>query len=148
MEKAKKVHSDFLFHLKYKNQELIDLYLNLREFILSIHPKSNELLYHTHALTSLYTLSEKMGDAFCMIPIYSNHLNLGFNKGTLLQDPKNLLQGTGKLIRHIPIEKKEDFRNIDVENLIRSAIDFAINDMDKESKAFGTIISKIKKARI
>jgi len=87
-----------------------------------------------------------MGDAFCMIPIYSNHLNFGFNKGTLIQDPKNLLQGTGKLIRHIPIEKKEDYRNKDVENLLKSAIDFSINDMDQESKTFGTIISKIKKS--
>ncbi len=79
MEKAKEVHSGFLFHLKHKDQELIDLYLDLRKFILSIHPQSNELLYHTHALTSLYTISEKMSDAFCMVSVYSNHLNLGFN---------------------------------------------------------------------
>jgi len=142
----REIHPDFLHYLKYKDQELIDLYLDLREFILSIHPQSNELLYHTHALTSLYTISEKMSDAFCMIPIYANHLNLGFNKGTLLPDSNNLLQGTGKLIRHIPIKKTEDYRNSTAEELITSAIDLAMNDMDKESKAFGTVISKIKKA--
>lgn len=145
MEQVREVHSDFLFHLIYKDQKLIDLYLDLREFVLSIHPQSNELLYHTHALTSLYTISEKMGDAFCMIPIYTNHLNLGFNKGTLISDPNNLLQGTGKLIRHIPIEKKEDYRNDKIEQLIKSAIDFAIDDIEKESKVFGTTISKIKR---
>jgi len=146
MDGQKEIHPDFLFHLKYKDQELIDLYLDLREFILSIHPQTNELLYHTHALTSLYTISEKMGDAFCMIPIYSNHLNLGFNKGTLIHDPNKLLQGTGKLIRHIPIKNKDDYRNMNVENLIKSAVDFAVDDMDKESKTFGATISKIKKA--
>ena len=141
----REVHQDFLFHLKHKDQELIDLYLDLREYILEIHPKSNELLYHTHALTSLYSVSEKMSDAFCMIPIYSNHLNLGFNKGTLINDPKKLLEGTGKLIRYIPIKNKTDYRNDNVKTLIKSAIDLAISDMNKESKTFGITISKIKK---
>lgn len=145
MKEIREIHPDFLHFLKFKDQELIDLYLDLRKYILTIHSQSNELLYHTHALTSLYTISEKMSDAFCMIPIYSNHLNLGFNKGTLIHDPNNLLQGTGKFIRHIPIKKIEDYRNSNVERLIKSAIDFAIDDMDKESKIFGSTISKIKK---
>ena len=90
MSLTREIHPDFWNHLKYKDQGLIDLYIGLREFILSIHPKGNELLYHTHALTSLYSVSEKMSDAFCMIPIYTNHFNLGFNKGALLNDPDNL----------------------------------------------------------
>ena len=75
-----------------------------------------------------------------MIPIYTNHLNLGFNKGTLLEDSHNLLTGTGNLIRHIPITSKSDYRNDNVRNLIIAAADFALNDMDKP-----TTISKIKK---
>jgi hypothetical protein len=145
MSKAKEVHPDFLKHLKYKEQELIDLYLNLRNYILSIHPKSNELLYHTHALTSLYSVSEKMGDAFCMIPIYTNHLNLGFNKGTLLKDPQNLLEGTGKWIRHIPIEKEADFKNEAVKDLIKKAVALAIEDSNAKKLNQGLVISKIKK---
>ena len=141
----KEIHPDFLFHLKYKDQALIDLYLNLREFILSIHPESNELLYNTHALTSLYTVSEKMADAFCMIPIYKNHLNLGINKGALLNDTNNLLQGTGKLIRHIPISTIDDFNNNQVAELIQSAIDLAIENSTAPPGITGTSISKIKK---
>ena len=138
------IHSDFLRHLKHKDQSLIDLYTDLREFVLEIHPLSNELLYHTHALTSLYTVSEKMGDAFCMIPIYTNHLNLGFNKGTIINDPKKLLQGTGKWIRHIPIKTKSDYRNKGVEVLIKSAIDLALEDTTAKHINQGLIISKIK----
>lgn len=138
------IHPDFLNHLKYKEQALIDLYVDLREFILEIHPKSNELLYHTHALTSLYSISEKMGDGFCMIPIYTNHLNLGFNKGTIINDPKNLLQGTGKWIRHIPVKTISDYRNNDVKALIKSAIDLAFEDTTAKTIHQGLIISKIK----
>lgn len=141
----REVHPDFLKHLKYKEHYLIDLYLKLRAFVLSIHPESNELLYHTHALTSLYSVSEKMSDGFCMIPIYKNHLNLGFNKGTLLKDPNNLLKGTGKLIRHIPIKKEADFKNAIVKDLMEKANDLAIEDSNAKKLNQGLIISKIKK---
>tara|TARA_R110002072_G_scaffold106447_3_gene232496 strand:+ start:6768 stop:7205 length:438 start_codon:yes stop_codon:yes gene_type:complete len=141
---TREVHPDFWNHLKYKEQSLIDVYLKLRDFVFSIHPKGNELLYHTHALTSLYSVSEKMGDAYCMIPIYTNHLNLGFNKGTLLEDPQNLLQGTGKLIRHIPIEKETDFNNMGVTDLIKSAIILAFEDSNAQNLNEGLTISKIK----
>ena len=144
MEKERAIHNDFLKVLKYKEQELIDLYVDLRKFILDIHPKSVELLYHTHALTSLYSVSEKMGDGFCLIPIYTNHLNLGFSKGTLLEDPKQLLQGTGKWMRHIPINSQDDYRNQDVEAFIKSAIAFAIDDSSAKEKNQGITISKIK----
>jgi len=138
------IHPDFLKHLKHKEQSLIDLYIDLREFILEIHSGSNELLYHTHALTSLYSVSEKMSDAFCMIPIYTNHLNLGFNKGTVIKDPKLLLQGTGKWIRHIPIKTRDDYRNNNVKELIKSAIDLAKQDSTAKQLNQGLIISKIK----
>lgn len=145
MAEAKPIYQDFQNLLDFKNQEIIDLFSDLRTFILELHPDSNELLYHTHALTTVFSITEKLGDAYCMIPIYNNHLNLGFNKGTLLEDPDNVLTGTGNLIRHIPIKEKSDYRNDKVKALIKEAIDFAIKDLDKPTKSMGKVISKIKK---
>lgn len=145
MGKTREIHPDFEFLLDFKEPPLIALYRDLREFILDLYPDSNELLYHTHALTSVYCISEKLQDGFCMIPIYTNHLNLGFHKGTLLHDPHNLLQGTGNLIRHIPISTTKDYRNKKVKDLVNASIEFAIKDMDKPTKSIGTTISKIKK---
>jgi hypothetical protein len=145
MPKPKPIHPDFLFLLEFKEPKLIELFKGLREFILEIYPDSNELLYHTHALTTVFSISDKLADAFCMLPIYTNHLNLGFNKGTLINDPHKLLTGTGNLIRHIPVGTTTDYRNKKVKDLIKSAVDFAIKDMDKPTKAVGTTISKIKK---
>jgi hypothetical protein len=144
MTKLKPIHPDFLFLLEFKNQKLIELFKDLRNYILEIHPASNEMLYHTHALTTVFSLSEKLADAFCMIPVYTNHLNLGFNKGTLINDPHKLLQGTGNLIRHIPIDTASDYRNKKVKDLVKAAINFAIKDMDKPSQSTGKTISKIK----
>lgn len=139
------LHPHFANLLSFKEQPLIDLFCDLRNFVLELNPEANELLYHTHALTAVFSLSDKLGDAYCMIPIYTAHLNLGFNKGTLLKNSKHLLQGTGNLIRHIPIERRENYRNPQVERILREAIDFARKDMEKPSKVLGGVISKIKK---
>jgi len=140
----KPIHPDFLFLLELKEKKIISLFKDAREFILEIYPESNELLYHTHALTTVFSISDKLSDAFCMLPIYTNHVNLGFNKGTLLNDPYKLLTGTGNLIRHIPIDTPKDYRNKKVKELIKSAVGFAITDMDKPTKSVGGSISKIK----
>jgi hypothetical protein len=145
MKATRPIHPDFQFHLDFKDQEIIDLFTDLREYILELYPDSNELDYHTHALTAVFSISDKLSDAFCMLPIYTNHLNLGFNKGTLLKDPNKLLTGTGNLIRHVDVKKTSDYRNPKVKALIQEAIDFANKDMDKPTKSIGQTISKIKK---
>lgn len=139
------IHPDFQFLLDFKEQAVIDLFCDLRQYILELYPDSNELIYHTHALTTVFSISDKLSDAFCMLPIYTNHLNLGFNKGTLLKDPNKLLTGTGNLIRHIDVKHPKDYRNTEVKALILEAIDFAIKDLDKPTKSIGMTISKIKK---
>lgn len=144
MKTSRPVHPDFQFFLDLKDQEVIDLFKDLREYILELYPDCNELLYHTHALTAVFSISDKLSDAFCMLPIYSNHLNLGFNKGTFLKDTNKLLTGTGNLIRHIDVKKTNDYRNPKVKALIQEAIDFAIKDMGKPTKSISKTISKIK----
>jgi len=79
-----------------------------------------------------------------MLPVYTNHLNLGFNKGTLLNDPHGLLTGTGNLIRHIDVNEESDYRNPKLKELIKEALVFAVTDMDGQTKSSGKTISKIK----
>jgi hypothetical protein len=144
MTTSRPIHPDFLFLLDFKDKKVIELFKDLRAFILEMYPDSNELLYHTHALTSVFSVSEKLSDAFCMLPIYTNHLNLGFNKGTLLNDPHKLLKGTGNLIRHIPVDTSKDYRNKKVKDLLKTAVALAIKDRDKPASSIGLTISKIK----
>jgi Domain of unknown function (DU1801) len=144
MNTSRPIHPDFQAFLDFKSQEVVELFVDLRDYILTLCTDCNELIYQTHALTAVFSISDKLSDAFCMLPIYTNHLNLGFNKGTLLKDPNKLLTGTGNLIRHIDIKETADYRNPKVKALIQEAIDFAIRDMDKPTKSFGKTISKIK----
>jgi len=145
MKEPRPIHPDFRFFLDLKSQSLIDLFCRLRNFILDLHPDSNELVYHTHALTAVFSLSDRLSDAYCMLPIYTNHVNLGFNKGALLSDPHRLLTGTGNLIRHIDMRTAADYHDPRVKALVLEAIGFAAGDMDKPTKSTGKTISKIKK---
>ena len=44
------------------------------------------------------------GDAaFGYVGVYSNHVNVGFFRGALLPDPARLLEGTGRLGRHVKL---------------------------------------------
>ena len=145
MSATRPVHPDFLEHLQHKDAALLKLFLDARQWILDLHPEANELLYKTHALTAVFSVSDRLGDAYCMLPIYTNHLNLGFNKGTLLPDPHKLLTGTGSLIRHIDVTAPASYRNPKVKALLRAAIELAISDRTKPSKAIGQTISKVTK---
>ena len=145
MSKTRPIHPDFRILLELKDKNLMELFVDLRDFIIEQYKDCYELLYHTHALTAVFSVSDKLQDAFCMLPIYSNHLNLGFNKGTLLKDPHKLLTGTGNLIRHIDIRTKSDYRNPRVKALIKESIHFSLKDLDKPTKWPGMTISKIKK---
>ena len=141
---ARLMHPDFARLLNRKGDELITLFTDLRAFVLDVYPSANELLYHTHALTAVFSISEKLGDAYCLIPVYTNHLNLGFNKGTRLSDAHTLLTGTGNLMRHIPITTPDDYRNARVKALVKAAAQYAVKDMDTPTTSVGKTVSKIK----
>ena len=140
------VHPDLTQLLEQYDESLVELFLDLRNCILELYPDSNELIYHTHAISTVFSLSKQLKHAFCHIPIYSNHLNLGFNKGALLPDPSKLLKGTGKLIRHIPIQDRVDYRNEPVQSLILMAIEVDKEQLDPTKKLVTRqVLSKIKK---
>lgn len=60
----------------------------------------------------------------CYLQPAKKHVNLGFHKGNELEDKDihNLLQGTGKTMRHIKIEKMEDIQLDSFVSLIRAAM--------------------------
>lgn len=57
----------------------------------------------------------------CCLMIYKDHVNLGFFKGTSLADPKKLLEGTGKGLRHVKVYKEADIRPGPLEALVAEA---------------------------
>ena len=67
-----------------------------------------------------------VGDAaFAYVNAFTAHVNVGFFRGAELADPAQLLEGTGKYMRHVKLRPESD---VDVTALIK-LVDVANTDM-------------------
>ena len=55
-------------------------------------------------------------DDFAYLQSTKNHVNLGFYNGEDLDDPDNLLEGTGKRMRHVKMTKPTDVEKDQLRN--------------------------------
>lgn len=99
-----------------------DTTLKVRALILSTTPNAYELIWDNYnAVAVAYSTSEQLKDAYCHFAVYGKHVNLGFNRGIELVDKKKILQGKGKLIRHVTIQNTESLDSNYLQNLIMDA---------------------------
>ena len=92
----------------------------------------NENIYDAYSAVAIgYGTSNRLRDGVFHIAVYSNHVNLGFNDGASLEDPKGVLQGSGKQIRHITIKAPQDLDRPELRAYIRRARKKALDDARK-----------------
>jgi len=73
-----------------------------------------------------------VGDAaFAYVGAFKAHVNIGFFRGAEIADPKVLLEGTGKFMRHV---KLSTGRNVDAEALSK-LIHTAYTDMKNRTQS-------------
>ena len=73
-----------------------------------------------------------VGDAaFAYVNAFRAHVNVGFFRGAEIADPGNLLEGTGKFMRHVKLKPERD---VDATALL-SLIETAYTDMKGRLKA-------------
>lgn len=82
-------------------EQVVSTAIAARKAVLKLAGECSELIYETYCISNAFTFTGKQGQGFIHIATYAKHVNLGFDYGTKLEDPEGLLQGTGKLIRHI-----------------------------------------------
>jgi hypothetical protein len=98
------------------------LALALRDLVLNEAPEAYERLFRSYAISLSYSLTDRWSQGFCHIVVYPKHVNLGFNRGSQLADPKALLEGSGKMIRHLRVSKPDDLKAPHLLRFLRSAI--------------------------
>ncbi len=63
-----------------------------------------------------------LGDApFAYVNAFRSHVNVGFFHGAALSDPKRLLQGSGKFMRHVKLRPGEASNETALHQLIEAA---------------------------
>ena len=63
-----------------------------------------------------------VGDAaFAYVNVFTAHVNVGFFRGAEIADPKGLLEGTGKFMRHVKLRPDRDVDTAALMKLIETA---------------------------
>jgi len=127
MEKrVPKPRPEYLKFLSAYEPRITELALAVRSLVLEEAPEATELIYDAYsAVTVGYSFTGRPSDAFIHIAAYARWVNLGFNYGSQLEDPDEVLQGTGQWIRHVRIAEAEDVKNPVLRAFVKSAIALA-----------------------
>jgi hypothetical protein len=118
--------------LKPYDREIRELALQLRALVLEEMAPCYENIYDAYSAVAIgYGTSDRLRDGIFHIAVYSKHVNLGFNDGATLDDPKGMLQGAGNRIRHITIKTPEDITRPELRAYLRRARKKALADACK-----------------
>jgi hypothetical protein len=99
------------------------LTLAVRRFVLTETPRATETIYDAYNAVAMgYSFTGRLKESFCHIAVYAKHVNLGFNRGVDLADPRGILQGNGKQVRHVTIREARDLKNAYLTGLLRAAV--------------------------
>ena len=108
------------------DRHISELALALRELVLEEAPEAIESICDAYSAVAIgFSFTGKLKDGFCHIATYTNYVNLGFNRGALLPDPRKVLVGTGKWTRHIRITTDGDLTRPFLRQYIQAAIEQA-----------------------
>jgi hypothetical protein len=113
-----------LSYLAPYDPHVSDLTLALRDVVLEEAPDAIESILKGYAVTIGFSFTGKpVKDGFCHVVTYLDHVNLGFNRGALLPDSNGVLQGTGKLIRHVTLRDQTELDRPFVRRYLQAAIE-------------------------
>lgn len=138
--------------LKPYDKEIQELTLEVRGFVTDLVPQANELIWDNYnAVAIAFSKSEKLKDAFCHIAVYAKHVNFGFNRGAELAKTSLLLNGKGKLIRHISVREFKSFPQKVLKSMIWEAVGISEQLNSKlmcDNKQPKSIVMSISKKKI
>jgi hypothetical protein len=118
---------EYLKFLSPFETRIRELALTTRELVLVEAPNSTELIYDAYnAVATGYSFTGRPSDAFIHIAVYARWVNLGFNRGSELDDPQGALQGRGRWIRHIRIADPRDLAKPTVRAFVKAAVARAV----------------------
>lgn len=107
--------------LRGHNPEVRQIAWLARDLILSTLPKMTEVPWPRDGTVGCGVGPKKMSEHFCYVAPQKAHVNVGFFYGVDLPDPKGLLEGTGKRLRHVKLRTAADVRNPVLVALVRKA---------------------------
>jgi len=110
-------------------------------------PGAVEMVYDNYyALVIGFCPVERASEVIVSLAVYPNHISLCFFAGDRLPDPEKLLQGSGKIARHIRLEGPAMLDTPAVRALIKAAIADSL-PLDRKQKGRVVIAAVAKNPR-
>lgn len=106
----------FLAHIRDRDAARFAIVAELRRIILASDLSVSEEIKYGGLLFSAHK-------PFCGIFVYTNHITLDFGDGAALPDPHGVLQGEGKMRRHIKLTAFPDIGGKQVAKYIALALE-------------------------
>jgi hypothetical protein len=104
-------------------------------------PGAVELVYDDeHALVVSFGPTRRAADAVLSVAVYPQWVTLFFMHGAELDDPFNLLHGTGSAVRGVRVRELSQFDDEHLQMLIEAAVAMAPKPIDE--KADSTLVIK------
>lgn len=122
----------------------------LRDFVWDLYPGTNELIYDNYNSVAFgWSPTDKAGDVFCSIAMFTDHVNFGFNRGSEIPDKQKKLLGEAALYRYIKVRDREDFPEEYVKQLLEMAYENSMSRLKPGKKIFKgeTIVKSISPAK-
>lgn len=107
--------SRLLEDIRFLDQVRFELVQSLREIILDLAPSISEEVKYGGILFSAK-------EAFCGVFSYAKHVSLEFGAGSSLPDKYKVLEGEGKLRRHIKLSSTQDISGKHVREYLTLAL--------------------------
>jgi hypothetical protein len=114
--------SEFQEFVSSYNQDVQKLASEARALIFDTIPSVSEHVYPAMKVIRYGLEGNKMSGLVCYLAPTKTGVSLGFNHGTSLPDPKGLLEGTGKNIRHVKLKKPEDVKAPALKALLKAEL--------------------------
>jgi hypothetical protein len=99
----------------------------------------------SYTIALLYGANARISEDFCYISVHRKHVNLGFQRGSLLEDRDGVLRGAGPWMRHIQIKSPADLDRPELRVFLRAACAEADHSPSPGRK--GTVLSIVKRSQ-
>jgi hypothetical protein len=120
------------------------LALGLRRVVLDEMTPCHEYIFPMRSrVVLLYGPTERvLADCVCSIIVYTHQVNLAFHRGKDLDDPRGILQGTGKAMRHISLKNLSELDRPEIRAFLRQARKRA--GLKRRSQPPGEVVTRVK----
>lgn len=122
MSNSDETYGTFEDLIREASADLAPICTALRQLITGLQEDFYEVVWKKQNIASYGVGPKKMSEHYVYIGVHKKHVNLGFYHGAALSDPENLLQGTGKRLRHIKIKQIAEAATPAVKQLVAAAI--------------------------